>query len=96
MEYIKTGNIISGVFKDFSIDTSVKVGIKRGNACLTDGKIEHCYNCKHYVQHYAEKADGIHFIPLYIGHCMASKNSKNTRPNKCCELFELRTERGIE
>ena len=39
MEYIKTGNIISGVFKDFSIDTSVKVGVKRGKACLPDGKL---------------------------------------------------------
>ena len=88
MEYIKTGNIISGVFKDFSIDTSVKVGVKRGKACLPDGKIEHCYNCKHYIQHYKELGDGVCFMPLSTGHCMA-KNAKMVKAYKCCELFEL-------
>ena len=60
MEYIKTGNIISGVFRDFSIDTSDKAGSKWGVACLKDGKIEHCYNCKHYVQHYEAMQASVH------------------------------------
>lgn len=88
MEYIKTGNIISGVFKDFSINTSDKAGSKWGAACLKDGKIEHCYNCKHYVQHYKECADGIYFTPLITGHCIV-KNAKMVKAYKCCEQFEL-------
>lgn len=93
MEYIKTGNIISGIFKDKSgLDLEKQITAEKRDAdWLKRGRIDKCYNCKHYKQHYCEvkTATGSYFNAIYFGHCSSGKRTKNVKPDYCCEKFEL-------
>lgn len=90
MEYIKTGNIISGVFKDgLDFNKPIKAQKEVGDWLLR-GKANRCFNCKHYKQHFCEAktASGNCFSAIYFGHCTASQRTKNVKPDSCCEKFE--------
>ena len=92
MEYIKTGNIISGVFKDGLDFGKPKKARKQIEDWILRGDIERCFNCKHYKQLYieVERVSGNYFNAVYIGKCYGHERVRNVKPDNRCEKFEPR------
>ena len=57
---------------------------------IQPGDIKRCANCVHFYQHYfMPKYQEGKLLPSDCGHCMHGKR-KTTRPNRCCDSFEMR------